>query len=95
MVIKYTKHLRRRLQLRRLEHRLPERIYSESGERYYDTLSQHDIAVLKMDIGGVEKEMMVAYNENEEKGEATIITCHPLKPMQKRNRILSGRWRKL
>jgi hypothetical protein len=39
------------------------------------------------------RDVLVAYEENN--GDATLLTIHPIKEGQKENRIQSGRWRKI
>ena len=93
MQIKYSKHIKTRLALRKIEHDLPKRIYEKAEERYTDTGTGHTIAVMKAVIYGKERDIMVAYKH--EDADVKLITIHPLKEGQKENRIRSGRWRKI
>ncbi len=93
MQIKYSKHIKTRITLRKFDYDLPQRIFEKAEERYTDTETGHIIAVMKTGIYGKERDIMVAYkHENED---VKLITIHPLKEGQKENRIQSGRWRKI
>jgi len=50
----------------------------------------HKIAVFRLEYSGSEREMMIAYDEFEDRIE--IVTVHPLKWMQKQQRIKTKRW---
>jgi len=93
MNIVYTGHLKTRLLLRQIDYALPEIIFTESTERYYDVENGHRVAVMKVRLYDRERETMVAYVE--ESGEARLLTIHPLKDGQKDNRVATGRWRKM
>jgi hypothetical protein len=88
--IVYTSHLEFRLDKRGIPHDIPRRIYQDSNEKYYDTITGHIIAVDRLDYSGREKEVMIAYDEFEDRIE--IVTVHPLKWMQKQQRVNSRRW---
>ena len=92
MEIKYTNHLKNRLQLRQIEYDLPKRVYSESKERYYDTETGHHIALLAVEIYGKTRDVIAVYRAESEN--VLILTIHPLKEGQKETRIQNGRWRK-
>jgi len=66
---------------------------STSVEKYYDTATGHKIAVGRLDYSGSKREMMIAYDEFEDRIE--IVTVHPLKWMQKQHRIKTKRWAKI
>jgi hypothetical protein len=90
--IKYTKHLKIRLELRKIDYDLPQKIFEKAEERFMDTVTGHTIAVAKAVIYDKERDVMVAYKHEEG---VKLLTIHPLKEGQKDNRIKSGRWRKL
>ena len=81
------------MRLRRLPPELPEKIFREAQERFFDTLTGHRVAVMKIPLQGKNREVMLAFEQK--KDEVVLITIHPLKRRQKKNRIRSGRWQKL
>jgi len=93
MQIRYSKHIKSRLILRKIEYDLPRRIFEKSEERYSDVKTGHIIAVMKVELYKKIREVMVAYVI--EKNCGKLLTIHPLKEGQKQNRIESGRWRKI
>lgn len=93
MRIEYSKHLKQRLLLRRIEYELPERIFTQSKERYMDDGTGHFIATMKVELYNKTREVLIAYVI--EDNEAKILTIHPLREGQKENRLKSGRWRKV
>ena len=72
---------------------MPYQIYSQSDERYYDIETGHTVAIMDTVIYGKMRDVMVAYDIEEQK--VTLLTIHPLKEGQKENRMKSGRWRRL
>ena len=86
----YTPHLKYRIEKRRIPPDIPKKIYQDSDEKYYDAATGHKIAVGRLDYSGSEREMMIAYDEFEDRIE--IVTIHPLKWMQKQHRIKTKRW---
>jgi len=92
MRIKYSKHLRDRLSLRKIEYDLPRAIFKQSSERYFDNETGHSIAVMKVKLYNKIREVMVAYVI--EGDYVKILTIHAIGENQKENRIESGRWRK-
>ena len=93
MQIKYSKHLKTRLLLRKIDYELPQQIFEMAEERFMDIETGHTIAVEKATIYGKERDIMVAYKHEER--EVRLLTIHPLKKGQKESRIRSGRWRKI
>jgi hypothetical protein len=93
MKTRYSRHLENRLRLRRIDYGLPEKIVQESKERYYDVDTGHFIAMMKVELYGRPREVMVAYVA--EGDVSKLLTIHPLKEGQKENRVATGRWRKL
>jgi hypothetical protein len=82
-----------RLEKRLISPDIPRKIYRDSNEKYYDNATGHKIAVDRLDYMGRERDVMIAYDEFEDRVE--IVTVHPLKWMQKQQRIKSKRWRKI
>ena len=79
--------------MRKIEYDLPRRIFEKSEERYSDVETGHIIAVMKVELYKKIREVMVAYVIENNCGK--LLTIHPLKEGQKRNRIERGRWRKI
>ncbi|MGH7802565.1 MAG: hypothetical protein ACREOW_18400 [Thermodesulfobacteriota bacterium] len=93
MQIKYSKHIKNRLSLRKIEYDLPRRIFERSRERYYDMETGHLIATMRVNLYNKIREVMIAYAI---KGDSsTLLTIHPLKENQKENRLQTGRWREI
>ena len=93
MKIEYSAHMVHRLALRKISPDLPQQVYEESNERYYDIETGHTIATMNVIIYGKLREVMVAYDIKEQT--VRLLTIHPLKEGQKENRMKSGRWRRL
>ena len=93
MRLTYSDHLKYRLSLRNIEYSLPERIFHDSVETYFDEETGHLIATIEIELYNKKREVMVAYAIQEET--VTLLTIHPLKPGQKDNRVKSGRWRRI
>jgi hypothetical protein len=93
MKIIYTPHLKFRLKVRGIPSHLPKKIFKEAKEHYYDSLTQHYVAVHKIRFINKSREVAVTYDK---KGEVMeVITIHPLKVYQKTARINSGRWQRI
>ncbi|WXG39383.1 MAG: hypothetical protein WED07_00875 [Candidatus Freyarchaeum deiterrae] len=88
--IYYSKHLLQRLEIRKFPQNLPRTVFLEAEKRFIDVVTGHRIAVKKMNYGGKERFIIVAYDILN-KG-IMIITCHPIEEKQVENRINSGRW---
>jgi hypothetical protein len=93
MQIKYSKHLKTKIALRKIDYELPKKIFEDAEERFIDIATGNTIAVARVVIYAKERDVMVAYNYEEEN--VKLLTIHPLKEGQKENRIKSGRWRRL
>lgn len=91
--ITYTPHLLFRLKLREISYDLPEQVFTNSREKYFDTETEHVLAVGSLLYKGPMREFVVVYEE--EKEHIRLITIHPLKPYQKSHRLRSGRWKKI
>lgn len=87
--VKYTKHILYRLKLRKIPKKAIESILENPSAVYFDSLNNTKIAVKKI----VKQTYMVAFTE--EKGALKVITIHPIKLKQIRNREASGRWQKV
>ncbi len=93
MGVKYSRHIISRLRIRQIDYELPKIIFEQSKERYYDIDTGYMIAIMKANLYGKTREVMVAYVIEER--DAILLTIHPLKEGQKEAREKSRRWRKL
>jgi len=91
--IKYSKHLKDRLSLRRMDYDLPKRIFEQSDERYVDQETGYLVATMTVELYNKSRDVMIAYAMEEDF--VKLLTIHPLKEGQKDNRVKSGRWRKI
>ena len=91
--IVYSKHLKRRLAIRRIPIELPEIIFNEYDEKYFDYATGNFVLIKKVEFLQKPRDMMIVYEEEHDKVE--IITIHPLKKFQKENRIKTGRWKRI
>jgi hypothetical protein len=73
MEITYSKHLQNRLQLRGIDPNLPQRIYEESGERYLDSETGHVVALMRTQLYGNTRDVMIAYEISDRR---VIILTH-------------------
>ena len=89
----YTDHLKLRMKLRSVPKHLPQTIFEKPSERYYDTITKHQIAIATAMLKGKIKEYVLSFDEVDDRAE--LITIHPIKPAQKLARVRSGRWRLL
>ena len=82
--ITYSDHLKFRIKIRNIPYSLPENIFLNAKERYFDKLTGNRVAVKRVLYKNKQKEIMVAYQESST--EVRLITTHPLKLEQKFNR---------
>ncbi|MBI2440440.1 MAG: hypothetical protein HYV35_03615 [Lentisphaerae bacterium] len=92
MKIVYTSHLEYRLRAREIFYDLPKDIFRLAREHYYDSITEHYIAIGKVKFEGKMREMALTYDKNDDIVE--LITIHPIRLYQKISRIKSGRWKK-
>lgn len=91
MEIRYSKHLLTRLRIREIPETLPRLIMVKARRRFFDTETDLEIAVARAKFAGKLREVMVAYRRDGD--DMLLITIHPLKLHQLKNRIASGRWK--
>ncbi len=72
--------------LRRIKPELPKIIVEEVEEKFFDVATGYLIAVEEVELYGKSREVMVAYIEREE-NVVKLLTIHPLKKRQKKNRV--------
>jgi len=77
---------------RNIPYDLPKFILENAKEFYYDTKTNHYIALSRIEYRGKQRDMIVVFEINDE---IYLITIHPIKNEQKRRRIKSGRWRRV
>jgi hypothetical protein len=86
----YADHLHLRLTLRQIPKQLPRRLYLRAKEQFFDTNTRHRVAVARARYAEKMREMAVSFEDDGET--VTLITIHPLKEQQKKNRINAKRW---
>lgn len=91
--INYTGHLLFRMKMRGIPEALPLYIYKTSKERYFDSLTLHNVVVKKVKFQGKTREMAVVYEKSATA--VNLITIHPLKLFQKISRLQLKRWQKI
>jgi hypothetical protein len=93
MQILYSKHIKNRLSLRKIPYSLPQKIYEQSGERYFDAQTGYRVAIMKVRLYKKIRDVMIAYIIE---GDCVkLLTIHPLGTDQKLRRVKSGRWSKI
>ena len=90
MRVVYTDHLKLRLRARRIPAQMPERIYREAEERYYNHATFRHVAVMSVIYHRRRRKMMIAYDEFPD--HVKIVTIHPIENRQIHERVLAGRW---
>jgi len=79
------------MQFRRIPEGVPEQIFLNATERYFDTGTQRDIAVHRVRLGRRRgARMMLAYEEYAEHVE--FMTIHKINRREINFRIQTGRW---
>jgi len=86
----YTDHLKLRLRARRIPAEMPERIYREAKERYYNHATFRHVAIMSVIYHRRRRKIMIAYDEFPDHVE--IVTIHPIESRQISERVLAGRW---
>lgn len=85
----YTKHLSNRLKLRKIPKSIIKKLLKNPDSIFYDVLNKTKIAL------GKEKEVcyMIAFLELTDI--INVITIHPIKKLQIKNRLKNKRWVKI
>ena len=91
MKIRYSNHLKNRLELREIPYEMPKIIFNNPDEKYFDVKTKSYVAIKEVKFSGKIRSMMIVYEEK--RGIVDIITIHPLKKAQKENRIKTRRWK--
>lgn len=86
----YTAHFNFQVQKRRITKKLTKRIYLKATERYFDTYTNHHVALLRVRLGGRARKVMVAYDIIDD--EIHFITAYPLKEQEIMKKVAKKRW---
>ena len=89
----YSSHLEFRIKIREIPYWFPKQIYETAREKYFDNLTKKKVAVKRVLYKDRNRDMAVIYEEDLE--QVKLVTIHPLKFLQKFNRIKTKRWRKI
>lgn len=90
MKIIYREHLKRRLKERKIPSSYPRRVYLNSTQRFFDTGTNHHIAIAKLEYAGKLKNLAVSYDIIGSQIE--LITIHPISDQEILNKVKIGRW---
>jgi hypothetical protein len=88
--VEYSHHLKFKLRVRRIPDDLPERVYRQARERYFDNYTGRHIAIQAARYHRRQRLMMIAYDEFEDR--VDVVTIHPIEGQQIQSRLSSGRW---
>lgn len=83
-------HLKIRLKERNIPQDYPNKIVSTPDEKYFDTATNHKIAVKKLIYNEKTRPMAVAYDIIGE--DLQIITIHPTTDQEIKNKLKRKRW---
>ena len=83
-------HLKVRLEQRGIPQSYPKVVVNNPDAGYFDTLTNHLIAVKKMEYNGKLRPMAVSYDIIG--NIIQIITIHPVTEQEIRNKLERGRW---
>lgn len=83
-------HLKIRLEQRSIPGDYPKRVVIKPDAKYFDTLTNHTVAVRQMEYNGRLRPMAVSYDLKG--GIIQIITIHPVSEQEIRNKLDRGRW---
>lgn len=83
-------HLKIRLEQRKIPQDYPNKIFTKPEFRYFDTLTDHLIAVKKLEYSKKVRLMVVAYDIISD--EIQVITVHPITNQEINNRVRRKRW---
>ncbi len=93
MDVVYSKHFVIRKELRDIPDGMAEAVFTPPNEFYRDVRTDYLIAVKRLKFQGAERDMALTCTIYE--GKILLITLHPLKDGQIKNRVRSGRWIKI
>ena len=90
MIVRFSRHAEHRFSWRKISRARVGIIVNTALERYFDTMTHHQIAV---ENSSLPKVLIVAYQEFI--NERWIITAHPMRRNRIASRLRKGRWIKL
>jgi len=89
----YSDHLKQRIREENIPRGIPNRVFEEACQTFFDTQDNRLIKVAKIKYrrGGKKKDVAVPYDENNS-GKIVLVTCFPLQREDKKSRIERDRW---
>lgn len=87
----YRSHFEFRAQQRGISPRLAREIYEKGTEKFYDTLRNHHVVVLKKKFKSRMRNLLLAYDRIGDTVE--FVTTHIIKDKEIDNKVKSGRWK--
>ena len=91
MKLVFTDHLMTRLKQRGILAKIVREIFKQSLENYWDNLRNRHIVIGKVLYQGKIRKVLAAYDKIEDTKE--VVTIHPIKDEQIKQRLSSGRWK--
>jgi len=86
----YTDHLVERIELRGIPYNLPKDVYQGREEVFFDTQTNHFVALSKKEYFGKLRTVVVPFDKFSDR--IKLVTIHPIEEKDKTQRIKSGRW---
>ena len=83
-------HLKIRLEQRNIPPDYPKRVIIKPDTKYFDILTNHSVAVKRMQYNGKLRPMAVSYDLIG--GIIQVITIHPISEQEIENKLKRGRW---
>ena len=90
MKIVYIDHLIERIELRGIPYDLPKVVYQSREEVFFDTQTNHFVALSKKEYFGKLRTLVVPFDKFSDRIE--LISIHPIRERRKLQRVESGRW---
>lgn len=90
MKISLSEHLELRIKIRKINRLLPRKIITCSNEIYFDTETQHWIAIKREKYAGKERPIVAVFDK--ENNNIEIITVYPSDEKEIASRVEKGRW---
>ena len=90
MKIIYREHLKRRIKERAFPKNYPRKIYTQAMMHFYDTKTNHYIAVSQLFYIEEVRKLVISYDIISSRVE--IVTIFPISEKDLQSKILSGRW---
>lgn len=86
-----TDHLKSRLKLRNISEKTIESVFKNIQELYWDSLRKHHVVISQVTYEGKLRKMLAAYDKITV-DEFEVITIHPIKDAEIKQRLTTGRW---